>query len=101
MEHFSKLHQDDVAFFGGLLGERCFIDADTLTAYGHDETEDLQYTPAIVLKPISAEEISQIMSYCNERKIPVTPSGARTGLSGGALPIYGGVALSTEKFNRI
>jgi glycolate oxidase len=101
MEHFSNLHQDDVAFFGGLLGERCFADKDTLTSYGHDETEDLQYTPAIVLKPISVEEVSQIMSYCNERNIPVTPSGARTGLSGGALPIYGGVALSMEKFNRI
>jgi glycolate oxidase len=41
------------------------------------------------------------MKYCNENKIAVTPQGARTGLSGGALPLYGGVALSMEKLNKI
>lgn len=37
----------------------------------------------------------------SRRKIPVTPAGARTGLSGGSLPIHGGVLLSMEKFNKI
>ena len=41
------------------------------------------------------------MIYCNKRNIPVTPCGARTGLSGGSLPIFGGVALSLENFNKI
>lgn len=74
---------------------------EALHEYGHDETEDLVYKPEVVLKPTTPEEVSSILGYCNTEKIAVTPSGARTGLSGGALPIYGGVALSMEKFNRI
>ncbi|RYM34867.1 FAD-binding protein [Brumimicrobium glaciale] len=76
-------------------------DTDSLDKYGRDETEDLLFPPHIVLRPSKTEEISAILSYCNENKIPVTPSGARTGLSGGALPINGGVALSLEKMNKI
>jgi glycolate oxidase len=76
-------------------------DTDSLDKYGRDETEDLLFPPHIVLRPSKTEEISAILRYCNENKIPVTPSGARTGLSGGALPINGGVALSLEKMNKI
>ena len=41
------------------------------------------------------------MKYCNNQNIPVTPCGARTGLSGGSLPVCGGVAMSMERFNKI
>ncbi|EPB65767.1 fructose-1,6-bisphosphatase, partial [Ancylostoma ceylanicum] len=51
--------------------------------------------------PGSVEEVSQILAYCNTNKLPVTPMGARTGLSGGAIPFPGGIALSMERFNRI
>src|SRR5690606_6361755 len=44
---------------------------------------------------------SKILGYCNSKKIPVTPRGAGTGLSGGALPVFGGLLLSTERLNRI
>ncbi|HZH87292.1 MAG TPA: FAD-linked oxidase C-terminal domain-containing protein [Brumimicrobium sp.] len=77
------------------------VDTNDLDKYGRDETEDLLFPPHIVLKPTNTEEVSAILRYCNENKIPVTPSGARTGLSGGALPIKGGVALSLEKMNKI
>lgn len=76
-------------------------DAESIEKYGRDETEDLLFPPHIVLKPSKTEEISAILRYCNDNRIPVTPSGARTGLSGGALPIKGGVALSLEKMNKI
>ncbi len=69
--------------------------------YSHDETEDLKFLPQIVLKPYNTAQVSIIMIYCNKRNIPVTPCGARTGLSGGSLPIFGGVALSLENFNKI
>lgn len=72
-----------------------------LDAYGSDETEDLHFMPAVVLRPGSAEEISAILKMANREKIPVTPRGAGTGLSGGALPVYGGIVLSTERLNRI
>lgn len=76
-------------------------DEERLERYGQDETEDLLYKPAVVVRPRTAEEISAILKLCSAEKIPVTPRGAGTGLSGGALPIYGGVCLSMERFNRI
>jgi glycolate oxidase len=81
--------------------ENVFQDAETLLHYGHDYTEDLNFPPQIVVKPINKEQIAALLKYCNENKIPVTPRGAGTGLSGGSLPIYGGIALSLEKMNRI
>jgi glycolate oxidase len=74
---------------------------DGISAYSHDQTEDLTFFPQIVVFPVSAEEISRLLQYCNSENIPVTPVGARTGLSGGALPVLGGVVISTEKLNRI
>jgi glycolate oxidase len=78
-----------------------FVDEDVLSAYASDETEDLHFLPDIVVKPGSAEEISEILKICNQYKIPVTPRGAGTGLSGGALPHLGGVLLSVERMNKI
>ena len=76
-------------------------DEESLNNYAHDETENLHFLPDIVIKPRSAKEISEIMLICNEHKIPVTPRGAGTGLSGGALPHLGGVLLSMERMNSI
>ncbi|MDO7613487.1 MAG: FAD-binding protein, partial [Crocinitomicaceae bacterium] len=76
-------------------------DKEFMSNYAQDETEDLIYYPAVVVIPISTREISKTLKYCYENGIPVTPAGARTGLSGGSLPIFGGVLLSSEKLNRI
>ncbi len=85
-----------------ILGkEYVFIDDETRNSYGHDETEDFVFPPSVVLKPANASEISQILILANEYKIPVVPIGGRTGLSGGALCIYQGIGLSTERLNRI
>ncbi len=78
-----------------------FTDEETRKNYGHDETEDYNFPPNVVVKPATVEEVSAIMKLANEHKIPVTPIGARTGLSGGALSIYGGIGLSMERFNTI
>jgi glycolate oxidase len=69
--------------------------------YGSDHTEDFNFPPGVVIKPISADEISKIMKFANEQHVPVTPIGALTGLSGGALAIYGGIGLSMERMNQI
>ena len=99
---FKKIDSADVAQFGSLLGTAFVLtDSESLDTFSHDETEDLKYFPEVVLKPASTEEVSAIMRYCNEQLISVTPCGARTGLSGGSLPVCGGVALSMERFNSI
>lgn len=90
-----------ISFFKELIGDRCFTDSENIQKYSHDETEDISVLPSIVLKPETVEEVSKIMTYCNVNQLVVTPSGARTGLSGGAIPIKNGIALSMEKFNKI
>lgn len=88
--------------FNNIVGAaHVLIDGDSLRHYAHDETENLHFLPEIVLKPRTAEEISAILRLCNADHIPVTPRGAGTGLSGGALPQLGGVVLSTERMNTI
>ncbi len=100
--NYSKLTNDDISFFTNEIGDDyVFLDKNSLNDYSHDETEDLKFLPHIVLKPCNTDQVSKIMIYCNKRNIVVTPCGARTGLSGGSLPIYAGVALSLENFNKI
>ncbi len=76
-------------------------DEEQLERCASDQTEDLRYIPEVVLQPTTTAEVSSIMRYCNEHSIPVTPRGAGTGLSGGALPVAGGVVLDMKRFNRI
>jgi glycolate oxidase len=99
---YKQLIIDDISFFKEIIGaDFVFTDSEKLLEYSHDETEDLSYPPEVVLKPVNTEEIAKILKYCNSKNIPVTPCGARTGLSGGSLPIFGGVALSVERLNSI
>jgi glycolate oxidase len=78
-----------------------FTDLETRNHYGHDETEDYVFPPNVVVKPGTTQEVSAILKVANDFKIPTTPIGARTGLSGGALSIYEGIGLSMERFNKI
>lgn len=72
-----------------------------LEKYGRDETEDFVFLADVVVKPSNVEQLSKVAKMCNNYKIPLTTRGAGTGLSGGALPVKGGVLLSMEKFNQI
>ncbi len=91
-----------IAQFKQIVGEdHVLLDEESLAHYAHDETEHLYYPPEVVLKPRTAAEISAVMTICNRNRIPVTPRGAGTGLSGGALAQFGGVLISTERMNSI
>lgn len=76
-------------------------DAEAIEKYSHDFTEDLRFKPHAAVLPSSAEEVSAVLKLATRERIPVTPRGAGTGLSGAALPVYGGIVLSLEKMNRI
>jgi glycolate oxidase len=94
-----------VAALQKIVGARNVIcdDPEQLEKYSHDEIGDKHYAamPEVVVKPANAEEISQIMKLSNREQIPVTPRGAGSGLSGGAVPVYGGIVLSVERMNRV
>jgi glycolate oxidase len=99
---FAEVSTGLVQLFESIVGkEFVIIDEEKRAHYSHDETEDFSFLPEVVLKPGSAEQISEILKLCNEYKVPITPRGGGTGLSGGALPVHNGVVVSMERFNKI
>lgn len=94
-----------VAELLALVGAQHVIygEPDRMLDYAHDEVADPAYAhaPDVVVKPDSAAQIAGIMRLANRERIPVTPRGAGSGLSGGAVPAYGGILLSVERMNRI
>lgn len=69
--------------------------------YSHDELGGVRSVPDVVLRVESAEEVSRILSYANERLLPVVTRGAGTGLVGGAVAVQGGIMLETTLMNKI
>ncbi|HRW89218.1 MAG TPA: FAD-binding protein, partial [Flavobacteriales bacterium] len=77
------------------------LEDEVLHAYGHDETEDLVHPPQVVVRPRTTGQVAAVMKACHTHRVPVTPIGARTGLSGGALSVHGGVGLALDRMDRI
>ena len=98
----SQITEQVLVKLSAIVGESfVFTDLETRNHYGHDETEDFVFPPGVVVKPGTPQEVAAILIMANEERIPVTPIGARTGLSGGALSVYEGIGLSMERFNKI
>jgi len=85
----------------GLGDSRVSIDRDILEAYSRDETSDIAAMPEILVRAESTNDVSFTLEVCNEYGLPVVPRGAGSGVTGGAVPVFGGVVLSLEKMNRI
>jgi glycolate oxidase len=100
--NFNKISPEILEEIKNAVGAaNVFIDEESLANYAHDETEDLKYFPEVVVKPLDTAAVSALMKVCSAHVVPVTPRGGGTGLSGAALPIYGGVLLSMEKFKKV
>jgi len=84
-----------------LVGEDYFSDSlEDRLCYSYDSTIE-ESLPEAIAFPGSAEEIAQIMKWANQAKMPVIPRGAGTGLSGGSVPVKGGLVLVLTRLNRI
>jgi glycolate oxidase len=83
------------------FGDKFSTLPETLERYSRDETSNLEAKPEAVVFAEETEDVARLLKYCSENKIPVTPRGLGTGVSGGALPIQGGVLLSMERMNKI
>ncbi len=100
--HFTDISNAHLEKLQEIVGQSfVFTDEESRLHYGHDETEDYSFPPQVVVKPANTVEISAIMKFAYSENICVTPIGGRTGLSGGALAIYGGIGLSLERLNSI
>jgi glycolate oxidase len=102
---YQPVTQEIVFKLQSIVGQKniIFQDFERMLDYSHDEVADPGYAhmPEVVVKPRSAKEISDVMKLANRYHIPVTPRGGGTGLSCGAVPVYGGMVLSVERMNRI
>ena len=91
------LDKKHIQHFEKLVGkENVYSDKAHLIAYSYDATRT-RFEPEAVLFPRDEEDVSAILSYCNAHQIVITPRGAGSGFTGGALPTQGGITLGLEK----
>ena len=83
-----------------LLPGEIFLEPATLARYAGDKWFAVHQPDAVAL-PRSAKSVSAILRFANRHNLPVTPRGAGHGYVGGCVPIHGGIALSTERMNKI
>ena len=84
-----------------IVGKQYVLTAkEDLTCYSYDSTP-LAHMPDVVVEPASTGEIAEIIRLANEMKIPVVPRGGGTNLSGGSIPVLGGIVLALHRMNRI
>lgn len=99
---FQKISDNLIIKLKSICGDEfVYTSKEVLEQNSKDYTEDLRYYPEVVVRPCNANEISQLLILCNQQNIPVTPRGAGTGLSGGALPVHGGLVIAMDRFNKI
>ena len=85
-----------------IVGKDCVLTTiEELTAYSYDATATWKHLPEVVVLPDSTGQISQILKLANADRIPVTPRGGGTNVSGGSVPIQGGIVLVTTRMNKI
>jgi FAD/FMN-containing dehydrogenase len=106
--NFAEITEQDVKYFKELLGAQSAV-IDGVTT---DATDDIEPFNAdwmrkyrghtkLVLKPQNKEEVSQILKYCNEKKLAVVPQGGNTGLVGGSVPVFDEIVINTSRMNKI
>jgi glycolate oxidase len=96
------LMPDIIKQLKNLVGEDHVLTAkEDLATYAYDGTTTWSHPPDVVVLPTTTAQISSILKLANENLIPVTPRGSGTNISGGSVPIRGGIVLCTTRMNRI
>lgn len=95
------MNQDTIHKLREIVGQdRVTTVPEELACYSYDGTGQ-QYSPAAVAFPGSTEEVCRIMALASATPFPVVPRGAGTGMTGGALPVAGGLVMVMSRLNRI
>jgi glycolate oxidase len=99
---YGKLTKTLISRLSGIVGEKNILISEGKEDYSRDEEPHTKpFPPEVVVKPVDAASVANTLLLANAYEIPVTPRGAGTGLSGGSVPIHGGIVLSTERLNKI
>lgn len=100
--HYSKLEPSDLEFFKSVLSSKDVVtNKDDLAAVNVDWMQKYHGQSQLLLKPRSAQEVSEILKHCNQRKLAVVPQGGNTGLVGGSVPVFDEIVLSLSNMNQI
>lgn len=99
---YRKVDYDIVMGLRRIVGDRrVLVDVEDMEPYTHDQVVGLRADPEVTVLAKKAEEISELFKLAQRERIPVTPRGAGYGLSGGSVPMLGGIVLSLEKMDQI
>lgn len=98
---YKKLTAADVDFFRSVLQDDNYVLQEDLDFYNEDWMRKYKGQSQLVLKPKTAEQLSQILKYCNEQKLAVVPQGGNTGLVGGSNPVFDEIIISVANMNKI
>ena len=89
MSKFNKITPSFIKKLVALAGsDAVFTQAERLEKHARDFSQDIYFLPEVVVVPSGTEVVSTIMALCNKQRIPVTVQGARSGLTGSAVPVH-------------
>lgn len=99
---YAEVTDSDVAYFESILGSNHVItDHIETQSYNIDFLGSVRGNSRVILKPTSTQDVSEILKYCNNKKLAVCPQGGNTGLVGGSVPVFDEVILSTQLMDKI
>jgi glycolate oxidase len=99
---YKKVDEHIVEALRQIVGDgNVLLGAEAMEPYAHDEVVGLRAEPEVVVRATEAAQVADIFKLAQRERVPVTPRGAGMGLSGGAVPVCGGIILSLEKMKRI
>ncbi|KAK6150619.1 hypothetical protein DH2020_015551 [Rehmannia glutinosa] len=99
-QSFAMINCDDISYFKKILGERgVVLEEEKLDDANTDWMRKFKGSSKLMLQPRSTQEVSQILDYCNSRRLAVVPQGGNTGLVGGSVPVFDEVIINVSSMN--
>lgn len=99
---FSKIDSTDYRYLVDIVGsDNMSVEEGELIAHSRDASTTEWHKPDIVIWPRSTLEVAKILSYAAKKRIPVTPWGAGSSLSGNPVPLHGGIVLDMRRMDKI
>ncbi|KAI9315106.1 hypothetical protein BX666DRAFT_1959444 [Dichotomocladium elegans] len=105
-KRFKELSPEDIAYFKSILPGECVLERNAISVAEHakyscDWYNMFRANTAVILLPQTTEQVSKILKYCNDERIAVVPQSGNTSASGGSVPVFDEIIVSTEKMQRI
>jgi D-lactate dehydrogenase (cytochrome) len=95
------LTEDQIGILRTLVTGGVSTNESVLDQHGRDESAFAPVRPSAVVVVNTTQEVSKVLAYCNQERIPVVAFGAGTSLEGHVIPLFGGISLDMTNMNRI